>query len=182
MQIAHNAYQRESATEQLYKYNGKELQPELGLNWTDCGTRMYDAATGRFTKIDRLVENYIPVSPYGYAASNPVSNVDVNKDYITIMRQDKDGIVPLGETQAVGFENYLRASFNESNYNSVRQTYTSKFLNINATVRLEEFRYQRVWPQYGLGWTTPWNITDFVNKKYVWKNLRNVAIKKYTSN
>ena len=48
---------------------------------------MYEAATGRFTKIDRLVENYIPVSPYGYAASNPVSNVDVNGDYITIMRQ-----------------------------------------------------------------------------------------------
>ena len=94
----------------------------------------------------------------------------------------KDGIVPLGETQVVGIENYLRASFNESNYNSVRQTYTSKFLNINTAVRLEEYSYQRVWPQYDLGWTTPWDITDFVNKKYVWKNIRNEAIKEYTSN
>lgn len=305
-----------------YLYNGKELQDETQVY--DYGWRHYDPWIGRFSQIDRFIENYMPVSPYSYVANNPIKNVDINGDYITIMGEDKygnkysvlyenrkayhyskdkygniikgdeydgsnefienaivdlnriadtgeggevvgqlttstseyginkassltgsrfkpnvnsnddltsggqlyysqkagrldgvnfkgtytlghelyhayqrdlgasgymamasvtgeDGIVPLAETQAVGFENYLRATLNESNYNTVRQTYTSKFLNITTPVLLKEYQNMGGWPQIGLGRLTPWNITEFINKKEEWKNLRRVAQKAYSS-
>jgi RHS repeat-associated protein len=39
-----------------YKYNGKEMQEEPGLNVYDYGARNYDAAIGRFINIDPVSE------------------------------------------------------------------------------------------------------------------------------
>jgi len=38
-----------------YKYNGKELQDELGLNMYDYGGRNYDPAIGRWFNIEPLI-------------------------------------------------------------------------------------------------------------------------------
>ncbi|MDN5217517.1 fibronectin type III domain-containing protein [Fulvivirgaceae bacterium BMA12] len=78
--INQNSYQRESAVGQRYKYNGKELQPELGLNWHDYGARMYQADLGRFFNIDRFAEDYYDMTPYHYTLNNPIIFVDVNGD------------------------------------------------------------------------------------------------------
>ncbi|WP_415782677.1 RHS repeat domain-containing protein, partial [Flavobacterium jumunjinense] len=59
-----------------YKYNGKELQTELGLNMYDYGARNYDPAIGRWMNIDPLAEKYIDYSPYNYVLNNPVKFVD----------------------------------------------------------------------------------------------------------
>jgi RHS repeat-associated protein len=40
-----------------YKYNGKELQDELGLNWYDYGWRNYDPAIARWVNIDPLLND-----------------------------------------------------------------------------------------------------------------------------
>ena len=39
-----------------YKYNGKELQDELGLNMYDFGFRNYDPALGRWMNMDAKAE------------------------------------------------------------------------------------------------------------------------------
>ena len=80
-----------NSTAQKKKYNGKELQDELGLNWYDYGARNYDAALGRFMNIDRYAEDFMPISTYQYAANNPLIYVDYNGDYITIGLSDENG-------------------------------------------------------------------------------------------
>lgn len=69
---------------QPYKYNGKELDRKGGLDWYDYGARHYDATLGRFMKMDRYAEKYVALSPYQYAANNPVNIIDINGDSLSI--------------------------------------------------------------------------------------------------
>lgn len=65
-----------NADAQRFKYNGKELDAEDGLNWMDYGARMYDAAIGRWGGVDALAEKGAQWSPFVYCFNNPVRNVD----------------------------------------------------------------------------------------------------------
>lgn len=61
---------------QPYKYNGKELNRDNGLDWYDYGARMYDAALGRWHVVDPMSEKYYSVSPYAYGLNTPHNCID----------------------------------------------------------------------------------------------------------
>lgn len=61
---------------QPYKYNGKELDGDRGLNWYDYDARYTDVALGRFTTMDPHAENYYSWSPYVYVGGNPMKCID----------------------------------------------------------------------------------------------------------
>ena len=62
---------------QSYKYNGKELERQIGLDIYDYGARRYDAAICRFTTMDPLAEKYYSTSPYAYCVNNPMRYIDL---------------------------------------------------------------------------------------------------------
>src|SRR5690606_9581130 len=59
-------------TEYMYKFGGKELQDELGLNIYDFEARNYMPDIGRTTTQDPLADSFAHQSPYSFFNNNPI--------------------------------------------------------------------------------------------------------------
>lgn len=71
--LKHEGYNMNNAqADYKYKYNGKELQTELGLGQYDLGARMYDPAIGRFMVMDPMADFVNYQSPFVASDNNPV--------------------------------------------------------------------------------------------------------------
>jgi len=64
-------------TWQPYRFTGKELDNQNGLNWYDFGARLFDVAgVPMWTSVDPLAEKYYPYSPYTYCENDPIKYID----------------------------------------------------------------------------------------------------------
>ena len=61
---------------QKYKYSGKELDRQFGLDWYDFHARQQDPLLGRFNSVDPLAEETPHISLYAYCAGNPINLID----------------------------------------------------------------------------------------------------------
>ncbi len=57
-----------------YKYQGQELQDELGLNWYSFKWRNYMPDIGRFFNIDPLAEEYTDWAPYVFSGNRVIDS------------------------------------------------------------------------------------------------------------
>ena len=85
--IQPNSYRAESAINQNYKYNGKELQSEITTY--DFEWRMYDPILGRTFQHDPLADNFYEWSPYHRVGNNPILNIDPDgQDWFSYTNED----------------------------------------------------------------------------------------------
>lgn len=105
-----------------YQYNGKEIQNKefsdgSGLELYDYGARLQDPQLGRWWVQDKFAEVYVTLTPYQYAANNPVKIIDEAGHLL----KDKEGNIiatSTGQTHSItknldGGRYRLNATFNE---------------------------------------------------------------------
>lgn len=66
----------------IYKYSGKELDEENGLDWYYFGARYYDPEIARWLAVDPWAIKYPSLSPYNYCANNPIRYKDPNGRFL----------------------------------------------------------------------------------------------------
>ncbi|MFH7012399.1 DUF6443 domain-containing protein [Flavobacterium sp. FlaQc-52] len=132
-----------------YKYNGKELQYELGLNMYDMDMRQYDPAIVRWVAHDPIV--HYSQSPYSAFNGNPVYWSDPSGMAGEHYNYQKGGYYN-GSGQSISFSNAM-ASYGlntngskktDTNENSNNTAETSTTEKINPK---EAFEYQRKYPR-----------------------------------
>jgi len=66
---------------QAYRFTGKELDQEGGVNQYYFGSRYYNTE-GRWLAVDPQHSKYYGWSPYNYSLCNPISNYDPNGEWV----------------------------------------------------------------------------------------------------
>ena len=98
------------ASQQPYKYGGKEFVEMHGLDEYDSEARWYYPALMRTTTQDPLAEKYYDISPFAWCANNPVNLVDPDGKHISVIdNRDStytvvNGVLKFGFTIYEGIE------------------------------------------------------------------------------
>ena len=138
---------------QPYKYGGKELDRQAGIDWYDSHARWYDSLIGQTPTQDRLAEKYYSISPYAWCAANPIRFIDFDgnkivfainsskefkEDYKTAYNylNNKNASYILDQLNALENVFYLKEYEGDSYYNSQNKTiyWNSKRALITNTI------------------------------------------------
>ncbi|QHC85053.1 hypothetical protein AS589_09830 [Empedobacter brevis] len=139
-----------------YKYNGKELQDELGLNWTAMDFRNYDASIGRFMSQDGLAEVMPDWTPYRFSFNNPI----YFSDPTGLFEQNFETCPTCPKTPE--FKPYIDDPNNEYVYDAETNTVSAVIQLAETTVtnsNKKESNTNSFIPQYKF-------IDDILNNKY----------------
>ena len=69
-----------------FRFTGKELDNQNGLNWYDFGARWFDVAgVPMWTSVDPLAEKDRGISPYVYCRDNPINAIDPDGKFSWIL-------------------------------------------------------------------------------------------------
>lgn len=114
---------------QPYLYNGKELD-DTGLY--AYGFRYYDPATGRFTGVDPIADQFAAHSSYHYAYNNPLRFIDLDG-------RAPDDVIYIGDNGKVS-----RVERTDDDFNVFIMESTSQVLHLNDKTGIdEEMMYRR---------------------------------------
>lgn len=146
--LKHKGYNDYLATNNKYKYNGKELQDELQLNVYDMSARNYDPALARFTSLDPIT--HYSQSPYSAFNNNPIYWADPSGmagEHYNFQagryENDKGSQVTFGEAMASQGLNE-NGSEKTGDSNPSNSDATSSEAKINPK---EAFEYQKKYPR-----------------------------------
>ena len=82
-----------------FRFTGKELDKQNGLNMYDFGARLFDVAgVPMWTSVDPLAEKYYPFTPYSYCAGDPVNKFDPDGKKIYIPDKSRSAVLKMINT------------------------------------------------------------------------------------
>ena len=128
--------QQATQYDERYKFTGKERDWETGYDY--YGARFLSSANGHWLSVDPLADKYPNISPYAYAAWNPIKYVDPDGRDIyafdsdgnftgQIIKQDGDHIGRIYHSE----DNYVDFSFNDQSYaDRICEPYSDKWYSL----------------------------------------------------
>ena len=126
-----------------YRFNGKELVPDLGLNWYFYGLRNnFDPLLGRFHSIDPLATLFPQWSSYQFAGLNPTKYVDLDGAEPAYYDIQSGQIVPAGDqlsNYAPADAQFIGTGIDPDSYSGFAETATELLMGLTPIDEINTF-------------------------------------------